>query len=317
MLKEKKAYCESLIKHLEQEGLAVSMLFVTKEKNNEYQVYKANLNEEVGNSLQKVCSSIVRKSYRKPDEKQFRQYDPSKKTSEYTEFLSEKELSEIKPILNLIEAERIELKTIESKFLEKLWFYVICLEDKNDRVLFFKKYSKGMVLQKSIGLALLFKEGDFDKIKNDIFMISKAADCIYYKEQLIIRSKGNFEKIFNFIRRIVENAHEAIKLIKKLPFKIAKFEDFETRWMRNEIMMRKLNNIYATRSLEKIIIKNITQLTRQGILKYTKIDKDDTGKLVIASSNDWEMLNILDDAYVKSMLTNIQYEAGAKREIGR
>ncbi len=317
MLKEKKMYCEGLINHLESDGLAVSILFIAKEKSDEYQVFKANLNDGISKTLQKICLVIAKRSYGKPEEKQFRAYDPSKKTSEHTEFLSEKDLEQIKPILNLIEDKKIDLKKVDKKFLKKLWFYVIRLESGTEKVLFFKKYSEGMVLQKSIGLALLFKAGNFDKLKNDIFMISKKADCIYYKEQLIIRSKGNFEKIFNFLHRIAENAKAAVEVIRELPFKIENFSSFESQWMKHENMMRKLNNVYASRSLEKIKPENIQLLVEQGILKYTTIQKDDQGRIVIRSSDYWEVLNILDDDYVRSMLTDISYQAGVKKEIGR
>jgi hypothetical protein len=314
MIENKIKYFANLISTLEKTNLSVNILFVTK-KDATYDVRKANLSDDVSETIRKLCLRISKKSYSKIENKTFEKYNPANKGSSTTEFLEGTELEKIKPILNLFEGELVDLKKVDGKFLDSLWFYVIKISDGESDVLFIKKYSKGMVLAKSLGLAFAFRAGNFDKLKQNIFQIYDKIDCILFKDKLIIRSKGNFEKIFDFFEQIKKNAQNAITFVEeKLPFKIDNFDEIKKTWMEHEIKIRKLNNIYATKTLEKINPSNIKILVSEGILKNTTT-KINGGVLTIKSDDPWELLNILDDDYVKSRLTNINYEASIKKEI--
>ncbi len=319
MLKDKKTYFESLLKHLENDKLSVSMLFVTRNKqNNSYAVYKGTLADDIGEVLRKMCLKIAKRSYSKPEVREFKPYNSAHKLSESSEYLDGKEIKQIEPMLKMISDNIIDLKELDDKFLDHLWYYVIKFDDGTNQMLFYKKYSKSMVLTKGIALALTFRAGSFDKLKSHVFRIEDKADCIYYKEKLIIRSKGNFEKIFNFFQEIKRNAESAIKFIEeKLPFKIENFDAIKTEMMKHEIKMRKLNNIYATKTLEKINPNNIEPLIKEGILKNITLSKDAAGKITLSSTDPWEILKILDDDIVRSRLTEIDYEATYKKEISK
>ncbi len=317
MFQNKKVYCESLIKYLENDKLSVSMLFVTRnKKNNSYEVHKGTLADEISEVLRKMCYKIAKKSYCKPDLRTFKPYNPAMRTSEFSEYLEGKELKQIEPMLNMISGTIIDLKKLDDEFLDNLWYYVIKFDDGKKSMLFYKKYSKSMVLTKGFVLALTFKAGSFDKLKNHVFRIEDKADCVYYEDKLIIRCKGNFEKIFNFFQEIKKNAQSAIKFIEeKLPFTIENFDTIKTQLMEHEIKIRKLNNIFATKTLEKIIPENIEPLIKEGLLKNVSVKKGADGKLIISSTDPWEILKILDDDLVRSRLTEINYEASNKKQI--
>ena len=85
--------------------------------------------------------------------------------------------------------------------------------------------------------------------------------------------------------------------------------------MEHEIKMRKLNNIFATKTLEKIIPENIEPLIKEGLLKNISVKKGTDGRLIISSTDPWEILKILDDDLVRSRLTEINYEASNKKQI--
>ncbi|MBU1198880.1 MAG: DUF4868 domain-containing protein [Nanoarchaeota archaeon] len=317
MIKNKKEYFNKLLSLLKNKELAVSILFVTRSKEDDsYEIHKGNLSDELSKILRELCLRISEKSYSNPEKKSFAPYDPSQKGSNCTEYIEGPELDQIQPILNTIDGTPYDLKKLDKKFLSNLWFYVIHLSDGKKEVLFFKKYSQGMVLTKGWGLAWTFKSGNFDKIKKDTFIIPDKSDCVLFDNNLIIRSKGNFEKIFNFIHLIEENAKAAIKFIEeKLPFKIDNFDKIKTGWMEHEQKVRKLNNIYSTKILEKIKPESIQVLIKAGILNTVTTKKDKDGTLIVSSTDPWEILHILDDDYVKSLLTGIDYEAPHKKRI--
>jgi len=317
MMQNKNGYCKDLTDFTLKENLSVNILFVTRDKaNDSYDVFKGNLSKDVGQNLQELCKKIVKKSYNKPDKKRFENYDPSQRENSHTEFLEDQKLEGLRPVLNLIESKNIPLEKIDTPFLDSLWFYVIVLDDGHKKFMLFKKYSSSMILTKSFKLAITFRGGSFDKLKQNIFMITDKADCIYFSEKVIIRSKGNFEKIFNFLKQIKSNANKAVKVIENdLPFTISNLSDIKKTWLDNEMMIRKLNNIYSKGLLQKIEPKNIEILVQQGLVKKIKFEKDNKGHLSISGDDPWEILNILDDSYVKSLLTGINYEASKKREL--
>lgn len=317
MFKDKQEYCKGMISLLEGNNLSVSMLFVTRDKESgSYEVYKGNISDEIAQTLKDLCLKISKKSYGKPKDKEFRPYNPSKGSSECTEFLEGAEMSSLKTVLDLTEGKSIDLKKIDEQFLSHLWFYVIKFDNSKEKILFFKKYSRGMVLSKGLALAMLFDIGNFDKIKKDIFVIYDKIDCIYFRDKIIIRSKGNFEKIFNYFERIIENAESAIKFIEnKLTFKIEGFEELKGNWMRHEIKIRKLNNIFVSRTLEQINSTNIEALIGEGLIKNVSIKRDSNNNMPLVSEDPWEILNILDDDYVKSRLTGIDYLSSDKNKL--
>jgi len=316
MLENKEKYFESMLKYLENEKLAVNLLFVTRDKASAaYRAYKGNLSDDIGTVLRKICLKIVKRSYKKPKERIFNRYNASQRYTDSSEYLDGTELEKIKPMLDMISNDVVDLKKINKNFLDGLWYYVILFDDGNKTMLFYKKYSKSMVLSKGLFLALAFKAGDFDKLNKDIFRIEEKADCIFFDNKLIIRSKGNFEKIFDFFEQIKKNAEAGIKFIEeKLPFSIENFNEIKSDWMNHEIKIRKLNNIFSTKILERIDSANIELLIKDGTLKNSTIKKDSEGKLILSSKDPWEILNILDDDYVKSRLTGINYQAPYKKE---
>jgi hypothetical protein len=265
-----------------------------------------------------MCLKIVKKSYSHSDQREFKPYNSAQKSSESSEYLDGKEIKQIEPMLKMITENIVDLKKLDDDFLDNLWYYIIKFDDGTNQMLFYKKYSKSMILTKGLTLALTFRAGSFDKLKSHVFRIEDKADCILYKDRLIIRSKGNFEHIFDFFQEIRKNAESAIKFIEeKLPFTIENFDSIKTEMLKHEIKIRKLNNIYATKTLEKINPDNIEPLIKEGILKNITLSKDSAGKITLSSTDPWEILKILDDDLVKSRLTGINYEATFKKEISK
>ena len=81
------------------------------------------------------------------------------------------------------------------------------------------------------------------------------------------------------------------------------------------MMIRKLNNIYSRDTIGKIKPDGIESLIKKGIIKNISFSRDQDGKFILSSPDPWKILNILDDDYVKSLLTDIPYEASEKKEI--
>jgi hypothetical protein len=314
MIKNKEKYFEDMLSCLQVENSAVEIAFVLKNKeNNSYEVFRGELSQDVTKNIKDTCIKACKKSYQNVNNKSFINYDPAMPNTG-REFLTE--LDEIKPILTLIDNDGNRLAKVDKSFLDNLWFYIIKVGNQTNGVYIYKKYSQGFILTKGFKRALGFRAGNFGKLTQDIFTISDKIDCIYFNDNLIIRSKGNFEKIFNFIKKIRSNAKEAIKIVKtSLPFQIETLQNLEPEWMKRELMMRKLNNIYSKNVLNKIKPDRIKQVISRGLVNNITFKEDSSGKLILNSNDPWAILKILDDDFLKSLLTDIEYEAGYKKRL--
>ena len=62
MFKEKQTYFNNLNNFLNQDTLSISILFITRNKiNNTYEVFRANLSEDIGEQLKGMYSNISKK----------------------------------------------------------------------------------------------------------------------------------------------------------------------------------------------------------------------------------------------------------------
>lgn len=318
MLANKKVFFESMIKYLDNEQLSVSILFVTRNKeetNNVYKVYKGNLTDNIGENLRQMGSTLVTKSYRNIDKRQFKPYNSINEDG-CTEYLEDTELKSIKPLLDLVNGPFINLKTVNGKFLDTIWYYVIKFDDGKKELLIYKKYSKSFILTKGLSCSIILKNGNFGELKDALFKLENKADCIYFEDKMIIRVKGNFEQIFEFTKELRKNAEKAIDYIEnELPFIIENMDVFKSKCMDHEIKVRKLNNIYNSKILERINPGNIQLLINEGILQNVELKTNSKGQITLSSEDPWVILKILDDDLVKSIITGINYDASVKRLI--
>jgi len=76
-----------------------------------------------------------------------------------------------------------------------------------------------------------------------------------------------------------------------------------------------LKNIASKSYLSKITIDHIKKVIDHNKLPVQIVNEDGKEKLVYDPKNKWVILNLLDDNYLWSMLTEIKYEVTGKQEL--
>lgn len=80
-------------------------------------------------------------------------------------------------------------------------------------------------------------------------------------------------------------------------------------------MQVKLNNIAGKSDLKKITIAKIKKVLKEFPKLKVQIKKDEGKEMLVFDPSDkWALLRLLDDDYLKSLMTDKNYEVTGKRE---
>lgn len=108
-----------------------------------------------------------------------------------------------------------KLKGFETYAVEFNFF-----ENDNDRIVYFRKITRAILLSSNTFTKFFIKGGRLDSLETDIFAVDKNIDCVYFQKQnvLVIINKPLAEQIFNFTAYYVKYTNQAFISIRKLGF---------------------------------------------------------------------------------------------------
>jgi Kiwa KwaB-like protein len=208
----------------------------------------------------------------------------------------------------------MDLFSANDQFIEGLRFYAIVLHPAGmEPVILFRTYSHSKELTRSSKLAVLFENGQYDKIEDPVFVFDHQIDCIATGDSLFIFRKHNFQQIFRFYEMVEAAAKVTLQAIKKhIP--IENFETFEESCYKHKQKLAKLKNIANKPYLNSLTIKHLKKVIKHHRLPITTIGAGKKEKIVFEASDKWAILRLLDDDYLDSYMTGIKYEVNSKRE---
>ena len=196
-----------------------------------------------------------------------------------------------------------------------LKFYVLIFEaDGDDPIYFYRACSPKMEIHQSSKFALIFDNGEYDTFKESIFVFDRGIDCFSYKDDLYVLNKGRFESLFQFFEEVKEAASETLETI-RTTIPIHNFDELESACLGHLQMLKKLKNIASQPYLSRIKMSDIKAVIKEmGLsLKVKKFKGKE--KLTFDSKDKWEILRLLDDDYLKSVMTGEKYEVNSKRTV--
>jgi hypothetical protein len=120
--------------------------------------------------------------------------------------------------------------------------------------------------------------------------------------------------MFRFFELVRRNAQQALATLRdRLP--IDNFEQFAHDCESHLIKLVKLQNIAAKPYLARITVADLRRvITHHNLpIRIEAIDGHD--RVVYDPAEKWALLKLLDDDYLHSRLTNLDYEANGKREL--
>jgi len=130
---------------------------------------------------------------------------------------------------------------------------------------------------------------------------------------MFILQKENFQRIFHFLEEVEKVAKQTLAQI-KLNLPIANFDQFAEACKRNPNKLRKLKNIAKQPYLDRVTMDDIKKVIQMHNLKIPIITTRGGKEMIVyEQSEPWEILKLLDDDYLRSVMTSQNYEVTGKR----
>jgi hypothetical protein len=218
---------------------------------------------------------------------------------------------QLAPLSSLLD---IDLFQAEKKSYAALRFYVITFQpDDGEPVHFFRRYTAQKELGHSKWLVWL-NDGEYDRINEPLLLFDNEVDCMSKSGLLFIIHKANFQHIFQFLEPVKVVALETLSTI-KMQIPIQNFADFADACTRNPAKLRKLNKIATKPQFSKITMSHIKAVLAKQPLPLQIVEESGQEKLVYDTKQPWVILNLLEDNYLWSLMTEQGYEVTSKRAL--
>lgn len=205
---------------------------------------------------------------------------------------------------------------VADDFVAGLRFYVIVVQPTGSEPIYcFRSYSPKKELGRSPVFAALFAKGQFDRVREPLFLFDQHIDCISRGGLMFIFSKDKFQKIFRFFEMVLNAAKVTLKKIRaRVP--ISNFDEFEKACEGHLQKLAKLKNIADKPYLDKLTMADMKKVIKAHRLSVQTTGKGKNESLVFDPADKWAILHLLDDDYLDSLMTGQHYEAPGKRVHG-
>lgn len=201
----------------------------------------------------------------------------------------------------------------EKEFLDHLRFYVIIIQpEKGDPIYFFRSYSKKKELSHGRKIVAILVGNRFNTLEQPGFLFDYKIDCIACSNYVFSFNKHNFQTIFRFYEKLKETAQQSLDTIQShIP--ISNFSEFSTVCMSHLQKLAKLRNIANKPYLPNITMEDIKRTIARNKLNVEIVNENGEDKIKFDPKDKWVILNILDDAYLESEMTHLNYEVNSKK----
>ncbi len=207
----------------------------------------------------------------------------------------------------------------ELSFTRKMRFYVIVLQPlQGQPIYFYRRYSPSKMLNTASPLALkriLGNTDEFEEVKTPIFLFDKTLDCIGRGTSLFVLTKSHFYYMFQILNELIESAQDTLNLIQqRVP--IENFKRFARACTNDKAKMQKLTSIARRPYLGSLTLADMRPAIKRHKLHIPIIDINNGQQEMLHFDEDfpWDILKLLDDDYLTSIMTGQNYEVDAKRD---
>lgn len=289
----------------------------TREDGSLPEVQILQITDELASEFREVCKKKLdgMKKERKSGDMRLRPYSAgSKPDLNEVEFLDAASYSHIKEQLISL-GSMADLKTfqMDKEFISGLRFYVITLTALDLKPLYcFRAYSPKKELGRSSKFAALMAKGQFDKVREPMFLFDQHLDALAYSDRIFVFNQDQFQKIFRFFEQVMKTAEQTLRTIEKV-IHIVNFTEFEEACKGHLQKLTKLRNISQQPYLKKITIADLKKVIKRYDLGIKTQKVNGQEMLVFDPKDRWAILKLLDDDYLESLLTERQYEVTGKR----
>jgi hypothetical protein len=199
-------------------------------------------------------------------------------------------------------------------FVKRLRYYVIVAGAPGGKqAFFFRSFSASAELQRKRGTALVRRDGQFDRVEDKVFLFDEAIDCFVFDGELFVTRKSDYRRIFQQFAALQARARAvATSLNQQVPIK--NFSAFSDACANQPGMADKLIAVSGRSYFPTLSVTTLEPVIKEFRLDITIDDVNGQQQLVFETdpAHRWLILRLLDDDYLKSSLTNLQYESNSK-----
>lgn len=202
-----------------------------------------------------------------------------------------------------------------SKVINKLAFHVVAIQRSGQPDIYlFRKYSKTKELGRSKKLVTLFSGGTFDRIEEPVFIFDDFIDAIWIGGHMAILHKDSYHRIFQFFEEVMQHAQTTLNNIQQA-VPIDNAAQFHSDCMSNSNILIKLRSIAQRNYFASLTIDALEAKIQAHNLPIQVVGTAPNKRLVYDPQHKWKFLRLIDDAFLHSDMTGMNYEAAAKRPI--
>ncbi len=197
------------------------------------------------------------------------------------------------------------------RYVNRLKFYVLIFTIDSKRVLIFKRYTQSKELAREGRLIISLIGDQYEKLGDSVFSFDEKFDCMAIDDTLYIFNVVNTEIIFQYYNTLKTSAFNVIDTI-AAHIPIANLDDFKADCSTHLQKLAKLENIAKKGYLPYLTMNKIKQLISEFHLHIKIVTIDGQEMLEHDRENKWALLTLLDDGFLSSHLTGINYEVNSK-----
>lgn len=279
-----------------------------KDKDNvDYRVENIKIDKSIGSFFLDNVSSFIDKKLALNEEKiEYLDYDPDTNIDRNIVLkIAKTEVDLVEEYLEKLES----LQQSDSKKLKQknLWGYIVYFNDID--LYMFKKTSSGKVTLKSKGiLNAVISDGVLNAVENDLISFDDKVDCLLFKDDILIFNKHNFEKVFDFFDKMFEIVKDKINDLKNKGY-VKDTDNLFLNCKNDARKIKKLRTILKSEALNSIKKEKFSSINEEFGLG---LSFDDDGNIEVDEEKSWQILALLNDDYLNSGLTELNYEAQGK-----
>jgi hypothetical protein len=212
----------------------------------------------------------------------------------------------------LIDVGNVESVDPRARAMKDLKFYANIVQSPDGRyALFLRRYSPKKELTRSRKLALLFRHGTYDTVRDPLLLFDEDYDCVIWESTILMRSATTYHAIFNLYQELAGRAGQLVDAIVEF---VSNPDELREAWAGTQ-MAAKAAAVAERPYLSALTIDDIKQTIQRHRLEIDVVtDSEGRERLRFEASRDrrWLLLKLLDDDYLASEMTSEMYETNSK-----
>lgn len=298
------------------EEIGITVHLVKKNDDSTESILNADISEDLAEELRIIFQEVINNRIINNDELTLRNISSTHETIDSIFLYDLEEFPDKLSIINQFQVfNDYPNFSFSDNDLESIKAIIITIGDENNYFSIYKHVYPVTIVRQNRMLGFIPRGNRFEKLNSNILQINNSIDFLFTSNALIVNNLKTLSSVYGYNEIVKNQAREKITLISGLDL----IENIE------ELTMFIENIKYAKRILRIHPNSPVLRLARTSIINFIinhpklsrKIRLNDNRDKILLDTDVSKVLaiGILNDDYLKSNLTNLDYESENKSEI--